>query len=257
MITLGGNVCIRNGLSLDYCFREAIESLLPICDKVYVSDGESEDGTKELLQEWANREPKLFVSTYIWPRPKADIDFWVNWLNANRKHIGEDFHIQLDADEVLHENSYPILEELKKNTKPSGRVSLRCVRYNFWRDAKSLIPPGHCLGHRVVRVAPTNIWLPSDGEHALGCEAISITQESAMEIFHYGFLRKRDAYFKKSKQLHGFFFGTYDDRLTEAEKSDGNWMENIKDVPWTSQLQGFNGTHPARMKSWLDERGYG
>lgn len=256
MIELGGNVCIRNGLSLDYTIKETIESLLPVCERVYVADGQSDDGTEEMLREWADREPKISVLQYPWPKPRASIEFWVTWINWNRQRIAEPFQIQLDGDEILHENSYPILEEFKKNTPANKRVSLRCARYNFWRDAKTLIPPGHCLGHRVVRVAPTKVWLPSDGEHVLGQDAIAMAQESDMEIMHYGFLRNREAYFEKSKKLHGYFFDTYDDRLVEAEKKEGNWMAQIENVPWTSQLQGFPGSHPALAVPWLKARNY-
>src|SRR5438132_6241086 len=105
-MTLGGNVCIRNGNALDYCWREAVQSLLPICDEVVVCDGESTDGTQEEIREWMQREPKIKLCVYPWPDPKGDIDFWVKWLNYSREHLTTDWHIQLDADEVLSDRSY-------------------------------------------------------------------------------------------------------------------------------------------------------
>lgn len=254
-MTLGGNVSIRNGIELDYCFEEAIESLLPVCDEVVVCDGESTDGTWEFLLEWVKREPKLKLCAYPWPNPKGNIAFWVDWLNYTREHIKSDFHIQLDADEILSESSYAEIEKFKQRPADT-RMSLWCHRYNFWRDACHLIPHGVTLSHRVCRVAPTNVWLPSDGPEVRGGAAIGMAVNSNIEIFHYGFLRRRDAYFRKSRQLHGFFFNTYDQRLVDAEAKDGNWMEKIENVEWINRVIPFKGKHPVVIQPWLKKHGY-
>lgn len=261
-MTLGGSVCIRNGNQLDYCWKEAIQSLLPVCDEVVVCDGCSTDGTQEEIREWSGRERKLKLCVYPWPNPVGDIDFWVNWLNFARTHLTTDFHFQLDADEILSEKSYNQIEGFKANTRP--RISLWCHRFNFWKDSHSLIPHGVCCGHRVVRIAPTTVWMPSDGPHPKGAEAISMAIDSGIEIFHYGFLRKREAFFSKARALQEFFFNSYDPRLDaverleilSGEKSTGNWMADIKGIDWINQLVPFTGQHPEIAKPWLKERGY-
>lgn len=254
MITLGGNICIRNGFDLDYCFREAIESLLPVCDEVVVCDGESTDGTQEFIRVWMQREPKIKLCVYKWPNPKGDPDFWVSWIQYCRSHITSDYEIQLDADEVLSEKSYPAIQEFKQS-KRKPRMSFWCNRYNFWRDTKSLIPHGVCLGHRVVRIAPQDVWMPSDGCHALGAEAVEMAVHSGIEIFHYGFLRKTEAFFRKARALQGYFFNGFDQRLADVENKSG-WMTEVEGVEWTSRLMPFEGEHPLIMKNWLKERGF-
>ena len=251
-MTLGGNVCIRNGDELDYCWRESVASLLPVCDEVVVCDGESTDGTQEAIREWMIKEPKIKLCVYPWPDPKGDINFWVTWLNFARVHIRCDWEIQLDADEVLSDKSYP--EVLVH--KEGGRHSVFFKRHNFWQDHKHTIPHGVCLSHRVVRMAPQDVWLPSDGPHPMGAEAVSMGVESDIEIFHYGFLRRRAAYFAKSKELHRMFFDTYDQRLADAEKSGGNWMREIGGIEWTGNLVDFHGEHPKVIRKWLNERHY-
>lgn len=254
-MTLGGNICIRNGFELDYCWREAIQSLLPVCDEVVVCDGGSTDGTREHIVEWAEREPKIKLVDYPWPNPKGDIKFWTDWLNFAREHIKCDFQIQLDADEVLSENSYDWIKSYKHCTEAGKHESLWCKRWNFWRDAQSLIPYGHCLSNRVCRIAPQGVWLPSDGADERGWRATALAQDSGIEIFHYGFIRKRESFFKKARALQEMFFNSYDPRLEEVEKVDGNWMVNISEVEWTTQLVPFEGKHPMIMEKWLTERG--
>jgi hypothetical protein len=251
----GGIVCVRNGNKLDYCWQEAVKSLLPVCDNVVICIGSGgDDDTEKEAREWSFRDPKILICVYDWPNPKGDIDFWVNWLQYARQHVPQPYLIQLDGDEVLSENSYEEIEQLKHRP---GQFSVWCKRYNFWTNAQSLIPHGYCCSHILVRISPQHVWLPSDGVHAKGAEAIRMAVNSNIEIFHYGFLRKRDAWFKKARGLHDMFFGTYDSRLEAAEKYDGQWSS----MPglcggWESQLVPYTGSHPKVAHQWLTDRGY-
>ncbi len=247
-----GNVCIRDGIRLDYPFFECIKSLLPVCDYVSVCDGQSTDGTQELIREWMRNEPKIVLCVYEWPHPKGDVDFWVKWLNYNREHTNGDFQIQLDADEILSENSYDEVLRRVRHAK-STNFSLWCKRFNFYRDDRHLIPHGVCLSNKVVRIAPRDVWMPSDGPHPNGHACVNMANESNIEIYHYGFLRHREAYFAKCKDLQKFFFNTYDDRLVKAEADSGNWMENC-DVGWQNNLDTFQGEHPKIIQQWLADR---
>ncbi len=253
-MTLGGFTLIRNGCLLDYCWRECIQSMLPICDIVSVSVAQGEDETEQEVRAWVEREPKLRINIYPWSYPSGDINFFVNWIQYARMHTPTDFVIQADADEVLDEASYP---EIRRFIQDARRCSLVCNRLNFWKDARHLIPPGECLGNKVVRIAPQDVWLPSDGSHPMGAEAVLMAVPSRVRIFHYGFLRKREAYFEKSRQLHTMFFGGMtDQRMIDAEKTEGNWMEQIQNVPWTQNLIDYDGSHPEVIRPWLSQRGY-
>lgn len=262
MITIGGNVCVRNGLELDYCFKDAIESLLPVCDTVTVCDGCSNDGTLEFLRDWSARDSRIRLCVYPWPNPKGDPSFWVEWLNYCRIHIREDYQIQLDADEILSESSYPVIRHFRDTGVPHG-TAFWCRRYNFWGDTHHLIPHGVCCSHRVVRVAPQPIWMASDGPDPRGNALVAIAVEppEPIEIFHYGFLRKREAFFEKARRLQHYFFHPepvqrYDARLDDVEHKPGNWMMDIKGIDWLKDLIPFDGKHPERMKPWLKERGW-
>jgi len=252
-MTLGGLVLIRNGITLDYNFEEAIQSLLPVCEVIVACDGESTDGTQEKLREWAAREPKLKICVYPWPNPVGNPDFYVEWIQYGRMHVPADLVCHLDADEVLFDSSY---EEIRAWKGRPGRFSLWCDRLNFWADHRHTIPHGVCLSHRVVRLLPQDVWLPSDGPHPKGAEATGMAQHSGITIGHYGFLRRREAYFAKSKELHRMFFDTYDQRLVDAETKGGNWMREIGGIEWTGNLDDYKGEHPEVIRQWLRDRGY-
>ena len=252
-MTLGGNVCIRNGNKLDFCWRESVRSLLPVCDVVCICDGESDDGTQEEIRDWMKSEPKIQLCVWSWPDPKGDNEFWVKWLNYARTHVKADWHFQLDADEVLHEKSY---DEIRSFIAAGHRRSGVVTRHNFWLDHKHTIQEGICLGKRVTRLAPQNVWMPSDGAHPDGAECVWMSVPTGIEIFHYGFIRKSDAFFEKERLLQGYFFNSYDPRLERAEKRGGPWMDDPELDPYHGHLDDYNGSHPAIMREWLEERGY-
>lgn len=252
MATLGGNVVVRNGDLLDYCWRESIRSLLPVCDVVSVSDGESTDGTQEQLREWQKSEPKIVLNVYPWPDPKGHPEWFADWLDYNRQHVKADWQIQLDADEILHENSYAEIRSFIERPQQSAIVT----RYNFWRDHRHTIPEGQCCGKRVVRIAPQNLFLASDGYDPRGEGAAALARPTSIEVMHYGFVRNPDKFFEKERLLQGYYFNTYDSRLEAAQKAGGNWMTHEGVTGWENSLDNFTGSHPAVIHEWLKERGY-
>lgn len=252
---LGGIVCIRNGDELGYCWRECIQSLLPVCDVVAVSDGESLDGTQELLRAWADHEPKLVLNVYPWPNPKGNPSWYADWIQYARMHAPADYVFHLDADEVLHEESYE--EVLRLALRPSSdRFSVVCRRFNFWRDNWHLIPEGHCCGHEVIRMAPQNLFLASDGYDPRGEEVPQLAQASGIKIMHYGFIRPWDKFFSKARNLQRLYFDQYDPRLEKAEALKENWASMPGVTGWEDQLTDYEGTHPKVMHDWLRKNGY-
>jgi hypothetical protein len=249
---LGGLVCIRDGDWLDYCWRECVRSLLPVCDNVTICLGSgSQDNTENFVREWVENEPKLNLCVYSWPDPKGDSDFWVKWMNYGREHCPADYILELDADEILG----PCGREMELLRQREGRFTVAMNRLNFWRDARHTIPHGVCLAHRVIRMGPQNCWLPSDGAHSLGAEWVNMQTPSDINIFHYGFLRRRDAFFRKAKALQSYFFDNYDDRLQRADAEGGAWMENPIVSPWVNDVVPYTGKHPDTAIEWLRERG--
>ncbi len=253
-MTLGGFIAIRNGDLLDYCWEIAAQSLLNCCDSVVICDCDSTDGTREKIEAWAKRDPKITVANFPWTDPNGDIWWWVNFLNYARQHLHTDWCIGLDADEVLHENSYAAVRHAANQ-----RHTLLCQRLNFWRDAASLIPKGKCCGHEVLRVGSAKEWMPSDYPDPRAEKMMRLAKPSPIEIYHYGFLRKREAFFRKAHEVLRIWANTYDARLDNAEtqtKDGGNWMTVDGVTGWENELVPFTGKHPELIKPWLRERNY-
>lgn len=248
---LTGMVPVRNGNSLDYCWQQAVESLLPVCEYVIIGDSDSDDGTREEAEAMAAANPKISVVNYQWPNPKGDVWMLKKWLNDIRKHVRTAMQIALDADEVLHPASY---QEVRRATIDGGSRLFR--RHNFWKSPSLLIPNGQVCGRFVVRMGRAEYAMVSDNcEPSPEPELIRqhARHHPSLQICHYGFLRKPAAFFAKSKVMQQAVCNSYDPRLAEAERTGQPWytLSNAN-----MKLEPYAGTHPDFMKPWLRERGY-
>lgn len=251
---LSGFVMTRNCRRLDYCYELAIESLLPVCDEVLVCDSDSDDGTREELDLWAMNELKLRVINRPWPNPVGDTHFLVRWINHAREHLKYSMQLNLEADEVIPPSAYPAIRQAVDN-----RECRTFHRLNFWRDSEHLAPDGTYCGTTVGRLGNQELWMSSDapdphGPQDLVSRAILAGQDPRLQIFHYGALRKPEAFVKKSWVMQTAIFNTMDERLKTAEKTGVHW-ETLCDFGGLPLIP-FRGAHPKVAEGWLRERGY-
>lgn len=103
-------------------------------------------------------------------------------------------------------------------------------------------------------MARKDVWMPADFPDERGRKAMDTTIDTDIEVFHYNYLRKRDAYFRKQKDYQTRAFGSpYDPRIDDNEKQDSNWL---KPGYYTEPLVPFDFPHPKVMHDWLVERNY-
>lgn len=248
--SIGGNVTVRNAIELDYPFRECIESLLPVCDEVIVTDSDSTDGTRQELNRWAKKQKKLRILNYPWGNPVGKIDWILDKENFGRERLNSHYHLMLEADEILHEDSY---KEVLEAVTVDGSVK-QCIRVNFWHDPQHMVPFGHLLSTKVIRLAPKSMWMPGDAPHPKGEYMMGLSVPCGIKIMHYGYLREDEAFYRKMLSL-GLLIHGVEDPVVVACKGAGI---KPKDINWfgTTKPELFTGTHPKVIRQWLIDRGY-
>ncbi|MGW8177647.1 MAG: hypothetical protein ACWGQW_02465 [bacterium] len=249
---ISGYTVIRNGIDLDYCFEECIQSMLPVCDEVVVSDGQSEDGTRDVLKKMEAEDDRIRVVDYAWENPVGDKTWFLRWLNWVRAlHLRHPFQLELDADEVLDDSAecHDKIRWMAENN--------RCAwfdRLNFVKDGRHLIPLGRCIGKWVARLGPSEFEMPSDEAREILPNIVAHAEKhECLRIFHLGFIRKIEAFYKKNRQNNIMWFGKNDDRFLQAEARNYEEWWNI--APWCSEIVEYNGTYPKSVERWMKERG--
>lgn len=244
---IGGTLIVHNAIQFDYCLEASLLSLLGICDEVVVVDGESDDGTYEFLKSFNDK--KLSVIRAAW-QPNS-MGRWLSDLtNMARELTKSPIHLNLQADEVLHEDDYPAIERLASHKR---KYSLH--RINFWMDHKHRLKVGEKVSSNVVRLAPREVPSVGDAESLDPKDYM----KSGVRIFHYGFIRCPKAFVAKSKPMQKAFFNTYDPMMDAIETEGKAPMTDKKRFPTAVKLEDlilYEGSHPTFAHKWLREKGY-
>lgn len=251
-MNLSGYTMVRNARELDYPIDLTIRSLLHGCDDVTVGVAASTDGTWEWLNDLFGGEKRVYLIGQEWRNPVGKVRWWTDWINETRAFVKGPQTLMLDADEVVDPAVFPALR-----TAPGATYTLK--RLNYWRDARHVVKTGHCCSDKVVRFAPVNLWMTSDEIYRSQDfpeeepPIRRLAQERLdLRIHHLGFLRKREALFKKVEVcLRAWFGAGQDSRLLEAMKHPEVHWSTFVDQP----LEEYGGPWPELIVPWLRERG--
>lgn len=133
--TMSGYTTVRNVESQGYPWRKSIGSLLQFCDEVVVVDCGSDDGSYEMLEEWAKKDSRIKLHQKIVdtkdPRFAVKVDGEMKAYA--RSFCKSDWCWQQDIDEVVHQDDAPKIKAFAANLpKAMHLISLPVIEY--WGD---------------------------------------------------------------------------------------------------------------------------
>lgn len=133
---ISGFSFVKNGIKLYYPVVESIKSILPICDEfvIAVGRGDDDDNTRERIA--AIGDPKIKIIDTEW-----DLEKYPRGMeNAHQTDIAKEFCsgdwlFYLQADEVIHEKSLPVIKERCLELLEVEEVEGLLFKYrHFWGD---------------------------------------------------------------------------------------------------------------------------
>jgi len=265
MITLGGHLMVCRGLKLDYCFLEATESLLPVCDKVAVTLFSDEDYVAFLAKfDKEVYEKKIIIQMlsekdFDGTPGKERLNYWTN---ETKKLLDTDWQFQIQADEVIHEDCYPAIRQAIE--KPIAEA-YAVQRRSTWGDPYHYInyPKLYAEGRGgelpcseyVVRLALLKYDSYGDAESLNA--PFTWDYKDAIRLYHAGFVRDRR---KKTDHIihiqRNVFDLGYNDPRTDDDIRDNNGIFR----PYTrfsrEDLLPATENVPKIMKEWVKARTY-
>lgn len=260
MHEIGASLFIHNGLKYDYCLKEAIESVLELCDEVVVLEAESEDDTLSFLHEMSKKHPKLKVYDHgIW-ECASDYKRLAILANQARELLKSEWHFMIQADEVLHECSYDIIKKIIHD-KEAIFDRYGCRRINLFKDFNHYIrfdidASRKPCSDTITRLGLKHIEVYGDAESLIPIGNMSNNHVPDILLFHYGMVRKRDVLLDKAIDMQSWFFANdgmgVDPQLLEMKEKYGEIRpEEIKPG---SELAELKWTHPKFALNWIKER---
>jgi hypothetical protein len=246
---VSGFTFVRNVVKYDYPVVESIRSILPVVDEFIVNVGRCDDGTLELIRSIG--DPKIKIVESVWDETlRKDGLIYAQQTNIALSHCTGDWAFYIQADEVVHEDDLPVIQEAMRRYRGNPEVKGLLFRYrHFVADYWSTNP---WFYHKAVRIIRNNGEVESCGD-AVGFH-LKATQQylqngsknsipySGARIFHYGWVKDPETLLAKRKE--------------QAQKHHGDSLppEQVKQLAQATfqfedyaTLKEFSGSHPAVM----------
>ncbi|MFW6016981.1 MAG: hypothetical protein ACOCRK_11130 [bacterium] len=248
---ISGFSMARNATKLYYPIKQAILSILPICDEfiVAIGKGDKDDYTRKEVE--SINSDKIKIIDTVW-----DIENQSNGvIHAEQTNLALDqcsgdwcFYIQ--ADEIVHEKYLPVIKDRCIELKDDKEVEGLVFDYrHFWGDYRHY-QISHGWYKREVRLIKnkSNIksYRSAQGFRKPGEVRIKAAHANA-EIFHYGWVRPPHYMERKRKTFHTIHWG----KKTAKEYHEKEPEEF--DYGPLDRLPVYKGTHPEVMKERIKE----
>lgn len=243
---VAGFTIIRNALKYDYPVVEAITSILPLCDVFFVGVGDSDDGTRQLIEGIRNDKIRILDST------------WDDSLRVGGKLLAVetnkvfdtipqefDWCFYIQSDECVHEQDYATILQAMKQYLPQKDIDGLLFRYKHFYGQYNYIGTGRRWYANEIRIIRNNKLIRSYGD----AQGFRFTdnrklkvKETGAYIYHYGWVKPPQAQQAKQKSFHRMW---HDDSWMEKNVGD----QDEYDYANMDLLTIYEGTHPAVMEA--------
>ena len=241
-----GFTFIRNAEKFDFPVVEAITSVLPLCDHFVVAVGQSDDNTRQLIQQISSE--KISIVDTVWNE---------NLKNGGAVYADEtnkafdaipaeyDWSFYIQGDEVLHEQYLEIVKVAMNENLHCATVEGLLFGFRHFYGTYDYVGDCRHWYRNEIRVIRNNKQIRSyrdaQGFRKNG-EKLKVSQVAA-EIYHYGWVRHPQFMQQKIDAVKGFYNGISEQQATKiALEKEFNFGAEY------DALARFNGIHPKVMK---------
>jgi glycosyltransferase involved in cell wall biosynthesis len=240
---ISGFSFIRNAERYQYPVREALLSILPLCDEVVVAVGASSDKTRAIV---ASLGPKIRIIDTVWDdQLREGGKVLAEETNKAYQAIApdSDWCVYIQGDEVLHEDGLPVLKEAMQKWKDAANVDGLLCKYRHFFGSYDYIGTESKWYRNEIRVVRkrSDIYSYRDaqGFRKGDNEKLNVKAVDAY-VHHYGWVQ--DPKVMKAK------FAVKDKiNFNKETPEDGEIPANYHQL-LVKALERYNGTHPAVMK---------
>ena len=249
---ISGFTIARNVIKADYPIKEAIYSILPLCDELIVAVGKSDDNTLEYIQGF--NEPKIKIIETIWDDTMREggkvlaIETNKAFEQVNPK---ADWCIYIQADEVLHQDDYDNLKSQLIKFKDDLNVDGLLFDYVHFYGSYDYVGDSRTWYRKEIRAIKNNKNIQSykdaQGFRKNG-EKLNVKPAFA-RVHHYGWVKHPKLQLEKLKQARKLW---HSDEFLEKEYA----MQQEFDFNQIDSLALYQGTHPEVMKHRIQEQNW-
>jgi hypothetical protein len=239
---ISGFTVIRNGVLMGYPVLQSIQSVLPLVDEFVVGVGQSDDGTRELIEKIGDSRIKIFDSFWDTAKTKGGL-ILSEKTNEALARCAHDWCFYIQADEVAHEADLPLVRQALEAAERQPSVQGLLFRYVHFYGSYATVATSRRWYRNEVRVVRKSCGIQSHND-AQGFRVRGekpIVARANARIFHYGWVKPPTLMGQKSKLLSRWWHGSKKDK-------------DFDDFKYARQygLKPFVGTHPKVMQPLVD-----
>jgi len=243
---ISGFTIVRNGVKYFYPFREAILSILPLCDELIVNVGDSEDSTNDVVK--SIKSDKIRIIKRTWDMTLRDQGKLLSVeTNAALKECTGNWGVYIQADEVLHEKYIDNVKKAMHQYLSNESVEGLRFRYKHFYGSYDYFQDNYRNWYiKEIRIIKLNKGIISWGDamsfrHENGAPVKPVDIDA--EIYHYGWVRPPDTMIQKRLDFHKLFHS--DEEITQIYDSS----LKLDDL---GNLKKFEETHPEVMRTRIE-----
>lgn len=248
-----GFTFVRNAVKYDYPVTEAIRSILPLCDEVVVSVGDSTDGTLELIASIDSPKIRIFHSVWDDSLREGGRVLAVETDKA-LSHVSADttwaFYIQ--ADEVVHEADYPAIRAAMERHQHDVRVEGMLFNYRHFYGSYDYLGDSRTWYQKEIRIIRYNKDVRSyrDAQgFRLNGRKLRVKPANA-SIYHYGWVKNPAEQARKLENSASLYHGN------DAGKMAYMASSQQFDYSAIDSLERFTGQHPVVMQERIHRKNW-
>jgi hypothetical protein len=248
LMKVSGFTFIRNAVKNDYPIVEAINSVLPLCDEFIVAAGNSDDGTRELIE--AIGSPKIKIIDTVWDDSLKDGGsvFAVETDKAFAAISPDsDWAFYIQGDEAVHEKYHPLIKKEMEDALSKPNIEGLLFKYLHFYGSYDYYGDSRRWYRREIRLLKNikGIKAYRDAQgFRLDDRKIKVKLIDAY-IYHYGWAKPPQGLNNKIRNFNKFY---HDDAWMEQ-----NLPETYEfDYSNADKLVRFTGTHPAPMQKRIE-----
>lgn len=236
---------VRNAVKFDYPVVESLRSILPVCDRVVVAVGASDDDTLEIVT--AIDPQKIEVVKTVWDDSQRHAGrVLATETNKALEAVSKDtdWALYIQADEVMHERDYDALRRAMQTWQNDDRVDGLLLNYIHFYGSYDYVGISPRWYRREVRVIKRQKHIFSYGD-AQGFrknaeEKLDVKPADAT-VYHYGWVKEPQAQQRKQESFHALWHN--DEWIHQNVKKAATFDYGDIDA-----LEKFHGSHPAVMR---------
>lgn len=206
---VSGFTVIRNAEKMGYPIKESLQSLLPLVDELVIGVGQSEDNTKAIIQSLNN--PKIKIFDAYWDMNKTTGGKILSEkTNEALEKCQHDWCFYLQADEVLHQDDYPLINQALAENADNPQVQGLLFNYTHFYGSYSTIAQSRKWYRREIRV----IKKSSQAQSYKDAQGFRIGERQKLKVvhcqarvFHYGWVKPPELMGQKAQLLDYWWHG--------------------------------------------------